>query len=321
MCRLFFFVPIHSIHPFIKTEIMVTFSYKPTLSKSRVVLSSFIIILLFSLGGCSKELSDSDNVNDFNPAVAKTMLNEAYGAGARQVADIYLPANRSTVTNVIIMLHGGSWAEGSKSDLTSVINTFRLQWPEAAVINMNYTLANNTTSTYHPAQMNDIKLLLDYIAVNRSKWKIGESTGLVGVSAGGHLALLYAYAYDNTKSIKAVGSIVGPTDFSDPLYTSNIIFQAVAANLLGKTWSQDPDLHRSVSPALRVTATSPPTFLAYGALDPVVPLSNATTLRNNLTANGVTHTYVEYATEGHEFTETTIQDVIPKVTTFLRTHL
>lgn len=290
-------------------------------SKRNFVVTSIIAIFLVTLGGCSKELSDDDNINDFNPAVAKTILDESYGGTTRQVADVYLPANRSAATKVVIMLHGGSWAEGDKSDLTSVINAFRLQWPDAAVINMNYTLANNTVGSYHPAQMNDINTLLDYIRDNRSKWQIGESTGLVGVSAGGHLALLYAYAFNSPKRIKTVVSIVGPTDFSDPLYTGNIIFQAVAANLLGKTWAQDPDLHRSVSPALRVTATSPPTFMAYGALDPIVPLSNAIKLRNSLTANGITHTYLEYATEGHEFTNPTILDLTPRVTNFLQTHL
>ncbi len=293
----------------------------PAFSRRNFIYTSFLAVFLFTLGGCSKELSDDDNVNDFNPAVSKTMLNESYGGTTRQVADIYLPANRSSVTKVVIMLHGGSWAEGDKSDLTPVVNTFRLQWPDAAVINMNYTLANNTVGTYHPAQMNDITTLLDYVRDNRSKWQIGESTGLVGVSAGGHLALLYAYAYNTPKRIKTVVSIVGPTDFSDPVYTGNFIFQTVAANLLGKTWAQDPDLHRSVSPALRVTSTSPPTFMAYGALDPIVPLSNATTLRNNLTANGITHTYIEYPNEGHEFTDPTIVDLTPRVTNFLRTHL
>lgn len=300
---------------------MALIKYLPALLRQNFALTSFLAIFLFTLGGCSKELSDDDNVNDYNPAVAKSMLDESYGGTSRQVANVYLPANRSAATKVVIMLHGGSWAEGDKSDMTAVVNTFRLQWPEAAVINMNYTLANNTVGTYHPAQMNDITTLLNYVRDNRSKWQIGESTGLVGVSAGGHLALLYAYAYNTPKRIKTVVSIVGPTDFSDPIYTGNFIFQTVAANFLGKTWAQDPDLHRSVSPALRVTPASPPTFMAYGALDPIVPLSNATTLRNNLTAKGITHTYVEYATEGHEFTDPTIVNLIPRVTTFLKTHL
>jgi acetyl esterase/lipase len=146
-----------------KNDNMALIKYFPALSRRNFVLTSFLAVFLFTLGGCSKELSDDDNINDFNPAVAKTMLDESYGGTTRQVADVYLPANRSAATKVIIMLHGGSWAEGDKSDLTPVVNIFRSRWPDAAVINMNYTLAGNTVGTYHPAQMNDINTLLDYV--------------------------------------------------------------------------------------------------------------------------------------------------------------
>jgi dipeptidyl aminopeptidase/acylaminoacyl peptidase len=70
-----------------------------------------------------------------------------------------------------------------------------------------------------------------------------------------------------------------------------------------------------------VTATSPPTFMAYGGLDPLVPLSNATTLRNRLQTNGVIHTYVEYPAEGHEFSDATITNLVPQVVNFLKTNL
>jgi acetyl esterase/lipase len=219
------------------------------------------------------------------------------------------------------MLHGGSWTEGDKADLDDVVNLVRNQYPEAAIINMNYTLAANTPATVHPSQMNDINALINYVDSKRALWQVGEKTGLAGVSAGAHLSLLYSYAFNTGNMVKCVVSIVGPADFSDPFYTGNVLFQAVASNLLGKTWAQDPDLHRSVSPALRVSSSSPPTFMAYGRLDPLVPISNPATLKTRLQTNGITHTYVEYPNEGHEFSQTAIDDVVPKVVTFLRTHL
>ena len=277
----------------------------------------FIFILLIS--SCTKETSEAGN--DYNPAIAKTLMNEKYGAGTRQSADVYLPANRNVNTPVVIMLHGGSWTEGDKADLNEVINLMRNQFPQAAFINMNYTYAANTPSTILPAQMNDIEAMIIYLDAKRSLWQVSDKTGLAGVSAGAHLGLLYSYAYDPGKKVKCVVSIVGPTDFSDPFYTGNLLFQAIASNLLGKTWAQDPDLHRSASPALRVTATSPPTFMAYGRLDPLVPVSNAETLKTKLTLNSIVYTYVEYPNEGHEFTQTAINDVAPKVVNFLKSQL
>ena len=290
----------------------------PSLHKLLSSRSSVLVLLIviWSATGCKKDTPAAED--EFNPAIAKTLLDETYGDGARQSADVYLPANRGNATPVVIMLHGGSWMEGNKSDLNDVINIIRAQWPEAAIINMNYKLANGTAPNYHPAQMNDIAQLITYLGQRRSLWQIGDKITIAGVSAGGHLGLLYSYAYNTGNQVKAVVSIVGPTDFSDPFYTTNLLFQIVATNLLGKTWTQDPDLHRSVSPALRVSATSPPTFMAYGGQDPIVPLSNATTLRNRLQANGIAHTYVEYPAEGHEFSPATISDLTPRVIQFLK---
>lgn len=279
--------------------------------------SSALFILSFSImiSSCTKDQGKSD---EYDPARSKIMLDETYGSGTRQVADVYLPANRNENTKVVIMMHGGAWAEGNKTDLNSVINLIRNQWPEVAIINMNYRLADNTPANYHPGQMNDLNVLIDYITAKSDLWKVGDKIAITGVSAGGHLGLLYSYAYNTANQVKAVVSIVGPTDFSDPVYTGNPLFQLIAANLLGKTWLQDADLHRSVSPALRVTATSPPTFMAYGTLDPVVPISNAATLRSRLQALNITHTYVEYPNEGHEFSNPTIANLVPQVITFLK---
>jgi acetyl esterase/lipase len=279
-----------------------------------------LVVFVFALASCSKETSNESTGP--NPTVALVIKNEKYGSAARNVADIHLPANRSTAkTKMIVIMHGGSWTQGDKADLDLIIEQIKNLYPELAIVNMNYRLADGTAANYHPSQMNDIKQLLDYIETKKTIWQVGSPTGIAGVSAGAHLAMLYAYAFDTDKKMKCVVNVVGPTDFSDPLYSSNPIFQLVAANFLGKTWAQDPDLHRSVSPALRVTTTSAPTFMAYGTIDNVVPISNAFTLRQRLITNGVTHTYVEYPTEGHEFSTTAISDLLPRVVTFLKANL
>ncbi len=281
-------------------------------------ISAFVFLILL-LTGCAKELSNEDMT--LNPARSLKLENERYGTATRQVADIYLPANRNANTKILIILHGGSWGQGDKTDINTYIDTIRDQWPELAIVNMNYRLANGTPANAHPAQMEDIEDLITYIKSKRNTWIIGDEYGISGVSAGGHLALLFSYAFDFGDDINVVASIVGPTDFSDPLYTSSPLFQVVAANLLGSTWAQSPELHRSVSPALLVTPAVPPTFMAYGLLDQVVPISNATTLRGNLIAENVTHTYIEYQNEEHELSETAVADLIPKLISFLKVHL
>lgn len=280
---------------------------------------ALLLTLLVFLAGCTKDAPVTPD--EFDPATAKTLLNISYGAGTRQKADVYLPAGRNASTPVIVLLHGGSWTEGSKEELQEVVTLIRSQWPQAALVNMNYTLADHTAPNYHPAQMNDIAKLLTYLDENRGLWRLGTKIAITGVSAGAHLGLLYAYAHNTGNKVKAVVSVVGPTDFSDPLYVNSPLFQLVAASLLGKTWTEDANLHRMASPALRVTTTSPPTFMAYGTADPIVPLSNAATLRSKLQANNITHTYVEYPGEGHEFSATAVANLVPRVVSFLQTQL
>jgi acetyl esterase/lipase len=287
--------------------------------KQKLFTPTLLLAIVILFIGCTKDTPDV--VDEYDPANAKTLLNVQYGIKERLKADVYLPAGRNTGTPVVVLLHGGSWTEGNKEDLNEVLNLMKAQWPQAAYININYSLADQTAANYHPAQMNDIAKLLEYLDEKRDLWKLGTKTAITGVSAGAHLGMLYAYGYNTGNKIKAVVSVVGPADFSDAFYSGSPIFQLVAASYLGKTWTDDANLHRSASPALRVSATSPPTFMAYGGLDPLVPLSNAVTLRSRLQSNNITHTYVEYPTEGHEFTTTAINDLTPRVISFLKANL
>lgn len=278
----------------------------------------FVIVLATSLWiSCGKK---SDTMADpFDPKLAKTLGSAAYGSSSRQVADVVLPANRGSGTKVLILLHGGFWSSGSKADLDAIPPLVRAQYPELAIVNANYTLADGTLpSSQHPAQMSDLKLLLDYLEKNAATWHIGTNYSLLGVSSGGHLALLYAYAFDTPRRLKTVAGVVAPTNFADPVYSANALFQNVAVNFLGKSWAQDSNLHKATSPGLRVAAGAVPTFLAYAGADALVPVSQPNTLRNALVARSVPHQYFFYPADPHELSAPTIADLITKHIAFLK---
>ena len=68
---------------------------------------------------------------------------------------------------------------------------------------------------HHPDLPNDIKKAVDFIASKSDLWKVSNSRfGLVGHSAGGHLALITSYAFNDGK-IKACASWAGPLNFVD----------------------------------------------------------------------------------------------------------
>jgi acetyl esterase/lipase len=275
-----------------------------------------MLVLFLFVAGCKKD----DVLSD---APASLELKEvSYGSGTLQKADVYLPANRSQVsTKTIILIHGGSWIAGDKNDLNNVIPLLKNALPNTAFVNINYTLANGTEATRHPAQMNDLKTLLQFLNSKSAEWKISKSWTMLGVSAGGHLGMLYAFSFDNEKQVKLVGSIVGPTNLTDPFYVSNPLFQSWMATFLGKTFPQDPVLYQQLSPLLQVTASAPPVYMAYGGFDQLVPASNHTMLETKLKDLKVPYKYDYYPFEGHEFSNDAILKTVASFSQFWKQQL
>lgn len=280
-------------------------------------MTKFLSILMWVslvFAGCQKQIDDTNNPEVTN--AYKEIKNESYGSDSAEKADIYLPASRSSsTTKVAILLHGGAWSTGDKTDLNDFIKILQQKSPELAIINMNYRLAG--PANIHPAQVDDIKKLLDYVDSKSTNWGISNNYAIGGVSAGGHLAMLYAYKYDVDKKIKVVVSIVGPTYFLDPYYVNNPLYQPIVMNFIGRPLS-DSASYRAASPAWVVAAGAPPTYMAYGGLDPLVPVGNPILLDRQLTLLNVPHQYDFFPTESHEFTTPTYDTVARKIVAFLK---
>ena len=229
----------------------------------------FALVITSSFISCSKDATTPAPLN----IAAKTMNDTSYGVNALQKMDIYLPANRSTATTkVIILIHGGGWTSGDKSDFISLglIDTLKKRLPDYAIVNINYRLAAFPSSNPFPTQELDTKAAVDFIYGNRSNYLISDKFVLLGASAGGHLALLEAYKYPSPIKIKAVVDLYGPTDMAD-MYNNPGSYPAIGiAALLNGTPITNPILYQQSSPIVQVTATSSPTIILQGGLDPLV---------------------------------------------------
>ena len=100
-------------------------------------------ICSFILFSCSLEndfgIPDTDTLD---PLQYYEELDIAYGNDAKQTFDIYLPAERENDTKVMILVHGGGWSGGDKSEMNTLKNLVRQEHPDVAVVNMNYRLAD-----------------------------------------------------------------------------------------------------------------------------------------------------------------------------------
>lgn len=235
--------------------------------------SIYFYILLSSLFlSCN---SDDSNTN----LKAETLMNVSYGTNNEQVFDLYLPAERNSSTKTLILVHGGGWTEGDKADMNGFVTLIKQNLPDYAIANMNYRLADEDNFAF-PMQINDIQSIIEKL--KNSNYSISDDFGFIGVSAGGHLSLLYSYANNSDNNIKMVCSIVGPTNFTDPNYLNNPIFSSQFEGLTGVSYADNPEYYEELSPLHKATSFSPPTILFYGNQDPLVPTSQGTDLHLKL---------------------------------------
>ena len=277
------------------------------------------ILLIAGLVSCKKS---DDPIVPPAPIAAKTSYNVSYGNNAQQVMDIYLPAGRNIdSTKVIVIIHGGAWTEGDKSEYNSLVFKLQGRFPTYAIVNLNYRLAS-AMGNYFPTQENDVKAAIDMLMQKRSEYLISEDFVLFGASAGAHLALLQAYKQTIPK-VKVVVDLFGPTDMT-ALYNSitDPTVQIGMQFLMGGTPAANPQLYFSSSPINYVTPQTPPTIIFHGDLDAVVPLAQSIALKDKLDAEGVPHELKIYTQLGHDYwPETAMNTMLQQSKDFILQHI
>ncbi|MCZ8197012.1 MAG: alpha/beta hydrolase [Flavobacterium sp.] len=248
--------------------------------KIKFLFFGFIALLFFS---CNSEETINQNLD------AKTILNVSYGNNVQQKFDLYLPANRTTNTKTLILVHGGGWIEGDKADMNYAVDIVKQYLPEYAIANINYRLATTGNPAF-PMQIDDIESVITKLKTE--DYQISDDFGFIGVSAGAHLSMLYSYAYNS--DIKVVCSIVGPTNFTDVNYTSNPFMVAMFQSATGLVYSENIGFYQQISPFHRATANSQPTILLYGNADPLIPTTQGQDMHAKLNELGVYNEFYLY---------------------------
>lgn len=267
--------------------------------RNSLFISAFIII---TFAKCIP--TTPVNPGNPTPAVYREIIDTAYGTDAKQKMNIYLPQGRTTLaTKTIILIHGGGWQSGDKSDtrLTDIINRIKITMPDAAIVNINYRLVNGAGNPTLPDLMSDITLAINFLKINGNAFAISNRFALWGFSAGGHLATLYTYAYDANNDVKVVSDWFGPMDFlnTDPneISLSYIVngknAYILERELLGGIERVDNlALWLNASPLERATAASKPTFIIHHENDLIVPFYHSSYLNTKLNTLGVTHSFI-----------------------------
>lgn len=255
---------------------------------------------------------------DWNTSVGSVHTDLVYGEGEANKFDLYVPADRSKSRySLVVYLHAGGFTSGDKAGDAEMLQWLCAQGYVAAGI--NYTLRSDQhpqTSVY--TQSMEIKESIPHVLAEAKKlgYPIDEMA-VAGGSAGGCLALLYAYRDANTSPVpvKMVFEAVGPSSFYPEDWKcygfdkrtkeSDAAARALFGTMAGKeikaafgTPAYDEEI-KDISALLWVSKNSVPTLLAYGKYDKVQPFEGSQRLLKALKDNHVPHDYFLCAHSGH----------------------
>lgn len=252
----------------------------------------------------------------------KTELDVSYGSHNAQKMDVYLPAGRSrSTTKVLVIIHGGGWYEGDKSNMNGFVTDFQEQMKDYAIVNINYRLVNFSSIYMLPTQTDDIHAALDFVEDRAKEWGVKSEFVVLGLSAGGHLAMLYSYKNDTKNRVKATVNIVGPSNLNDDFYTNNLIYN-FAMGYIAKPEDLPANTKAAVfaSPVTWITNSAPPTISFYGTNDSFIPASQHSALENALKAHNIPNEKYIYTGSHTQASYDQSVDIVTKTKAFLLKH-
>lgn len=284
-----------------------------------------IIPLLFLLASCnSVDVVPLVNKNyaivseASNPIEYEEKKNVSYGSNELQKYDIYLPKNQSSKVPVIVLLHGGGWSEGDKGFINPMVAYLKQKNTNCVIVNANYRLTFQQGITYRE-QLQDIDTLLKKLQNEQNSLNITPKFFLGGISAGGHLAMLYAYSSDKNHLVEAVGGIVSPADLTtDKIRQGRMNTDII--KLVGKPFEEQYiGEYRNASPYYQANRSSPPTILFYGGSDSIVPAEQSDLMNNRLKELNVKQEHYFYPEQSHNWSK--LQETLDKMITFADKYL
>lgn len=248
--------------------------------------------------------------------------------------DIYVPNSSQVSTPAILYYHGGGWVEGDKDGID---NGFKLPIKNAllengvAIISVNYSLLGS--NTHFPKNIEDCLDATRYIRKHANKYNIDPNNiGVMGTSAGAHLAILQAYSdhknytcaselKDFSAKVNYLINFYGPTDLISLFQLQSLdketiepdMYQYVCHIVKSMTGF---DATKEQQQATRILANYCPikliencetqlipTITLHGETDEVVPLSQAISLHSELKKRGIEHEFHSYPNVKHAFEE------------------
>jgi acetyl esterase/lipase len=273
--------------------------------KRDLLLTISLLLLLSSLSaGCHVHLgaepeSTSVTGTDSGYEMDRVVNSFVYSQPDRpqtQQADLYLP-HRSGPLPVVMVIHGGGWANRSREDMTRISRA--LAERGYAVLNLDYRFAPRYT---YPAQLDDLQQAREWLAANAGRYQLDlDRVNAWGYSSGAHLAALLASlekvpSIDQQQKMPRLRAVVAGGIPADLRKYSN---SPIVMRFMGGALEDMPARYAEASPLYQVSADDPPVFLYHGKLDALVSDDQSIDYYDALVAAGVETELYLHPLHGH----------------------
>jgi len=187
-----------------------------------------------------------------------------------------VPEGRGTGTAVVVCPGGGYAHLASDHEGVQVA-----QWLNSLGVSAFVLQYRLGPRYHHPIELGDAQRAIRTVRSKAAEYRVlPDRVGIMGFSAGGHLASTAATHFDTgkTDARDPIDRVSSRPDFAVLVYpvitlTEPYTHHGSRDNLLGP--DPDPKLVASLSNELQVTANTPPTFLYHTSTDTVVPPENS----------------------------------------------
>lgn len=228
---------------------------------------------------------------------------------------VYRPDDDATYP-AVISIHGGGWLGGGLGEGETLNRYLAAQGYVVLDITYRYSELEDGIENFYPIPMADVRCAIGYAKTQAADLGLDpDRMALMGRSAGGHMALLSAYAGPDLVeptcetggdySVQAVVGFYSPTDLEVWVDHGGGNVTEMVGSFLGDLEASGIDAVYEVTSAVRqVTPDDPPTLLIDGARDIAVPSEQHNMLYEALQAAGVPSALLRIPWATHVFDET-----------------
>lgn len=220
---------------------------------------------------------------------------------------VFIPSKKHATGQAVVICPGGGYGILAYNwEGTDVAKWFNSKGVAAIVL--KYRLPNSKSNIIpHQSPLMDAQRAIRMVRANADKWNVKKDrVGIMGFSAGGHLASTAGTHFDNgnTNSADSIERLSCRPDFMILMYpvitmSKPTMHSGSRNNLIGQ--NPDSQLANFYSGELNVTKETPPAFLVHASDDKGVPAENSLLFYQALKEKNIPAEMHLYPKGGHGF--------------------